>query len=186
MTVRRSIRCTLLGLLAIGLCVPVYADTVSEEDVKLALIYKIARFVTWPEVSGQPGAPFRICMAENTIFDLAKDRFTGRHIRDRDIEVRLLTESPIDLSERCDVFYIARVNKERVTKFLEISSGEPVLTVSDTPDFARNGGMIGLSTRSNSVTISINVAAYEASGLVVSSQLLELAELVDDTPGSRR
>ena len=181
MIFRRTIRRTLLVILACSLCVPALGDTVPEEDVKLALIYKIARFVTWPVVTDQSGTPFRLCLAETTIFDLAKDRFAGRHIRNRNIEVHLLTESRVDLSDRCDVFYIARVKKERVAEFLEIASGEPVLTVSDAPDFARNGGMIGLSTRGKSLTISINVSAYESSGLVVSSQLLELAELVNDS-----
>lgn len=181
MTVRRTIRRTLLAILACSLCTSSLGDPISEEDVKLALIYKIVRFVTWPVATDNSGSPFRICLAEDTIFDLAKDRFTGRNIRDRNVEVRLLTDSNVDLSARCDVFYIARVDKERVAELLEIASGEPVLTVSDTPDFARIGGMIGLSTRSNSVKISINVAAYEASGLVVSSQLLELAELVNDS-----
>ena len=40
--------------------------------------------------------------------------------------------------------------------------------------------MIGLSTRGGKVTIRINVGAYESSDLTVSSQLLELAELVND------
>lgn len=74
---------------------------------------------------------------------------------------------------------MARVEKERVTAYLERTSGQPVLTISDEPDFAKSGGMIGLSTRGNKITISINVGAYESSDLVVSSQLLELAEIVD-------
>ena len=181
MTVRRTIRRALLARLMLSFCAPVLGDRVSEDDVKLALIYKIARFVTWPVVNDQTESPFRICVAENSIYELALDRFADRNIRDRSIEVHLLEGSTTVLSEQCDVFYIARINKERVAEYLEIASGEPVLTVSDTPDFARNGGMIGLLTRGGNVTISINVAAYESSGLTVSSQLLELAELVNDS-----
>jgi hypothetical protein len=159
-------------------------DTVSDEDVKLALIYKITRFVTWP--TANEGAPFKFCLAENTIFELAQDRLTGRQIRDRDIEVRLLPDDSDDLSAHCDVFYMARLKKERVNEYLAMASGKPVLTVSDAPDFAKNGGMIGLSTRSQKVGIKINVAAYESSDLVVSSQLLELADLVDDRRSRRK
>lgn len=186
MTFRRTICRALLLVLACGFCVPAIGQTVSDEEVKLALIYKISRFVTWPAVSDQPDTPFRLCLAEDTIFGLAQDRFAGRSIRDRDIEVYLLRESQVDLSDRCDVFYMARVDNDRVKDFLELASGKPVLTVSDAPDFARNGGMIGLSTRGKKVSISINVAAYESAGLVVSSQLLELAELVDDNRRAQR
>jgi hypothetical protein len=137
-------------------------------------------------VTDRSGTPFRLCLAEDTIFDLAQDRFAGRHIRDRDIEVHLLADGKVDFIQRCDVFYIARVKKERVAELLEIASGGAVLTVSDTPDFTSNGGMIGLSTRGKNVQISINVSAYESSGLVVSSQLLELAELVNDSRKKQR
>lgn len=176
----------LLLVLASTFCVPALGQSVSDEDVKLALIYKISRFVTWPVASDQPSAPFRLCLAENTVFDLAQDRFAGRRIRDRDIEVHLLTGATTDLSEHCDVFYMARVKKERADELLELASGKPVLTVSDAPDFTTNGGMIGLSTRGKKVVITINVGAYESSGLIVSSQLLELAELVNDSRRAQR
>ena len=183
MNLRRSICRLLLVALASGICVPALGDGVSDEDVKLALIYKITRFVTWPNVPDRSGVPFRFCLAEDTIFELAQNRLTGRRVRNRDIEVHLLPEDTVDLSDHCDVFYMARVKKERVSELLALASGQPVLTVSDVPEFARNGGMIGLSTRSQKVTININVAAYESSALVVSSQLLELADLVDDHRG---
>ncbi len=172
--------CLLLLVLASCFCVPAMGETASDEDVKLALIYKITRFVTWPTVPDRSGTPFRFCLAEDTIFELAQDRLAGRRVRDRDIEVHLLSEDAVDLSGQCDVFYMARVKNERVSHFLELASGQPVLTVSDDPDFARNGGMIGLSSESKKVAIKINVAAYESSNLVVSSQLLELAELIDE------
>lgn len=186
MSLQRLKRRLLLVILASIFCVPAMADAVSDEDVKLALIYKITRFVTWPTVPDQPGAPFRFCLAENTIFELAQDRLTGRRIRDRDIEVHLLSDDLVDFSDRCDIFYMARVKKERVSELLELVSGQPVLTVSDVPDFTKNGGMIGLSTRSQKVAIEINVAAYESSALVVSSQLLELADLIDNRQRQRK
>lgn len=186
MTFRRTILRALLPILACCLCVPAFADTVSDEDVKLALIYKIARFVTWPDVPDQSRAPFRLCLAENTIFDLAQDRFAGRRIRDRDIEVHLLTDSSSDIAKTCDVLYMARLKKERVRQFIELAVGEPVLTVSDAPEFATTGGMIGLSKQGKKIAIKINVEAYESSGLIVSSQLLELAELINDNRRAQR
>ena len=166
--------------MACSLCVPAFAETVRDEDVKLALIYKIARFVTWPAVTDAPDTPFRVCLAERSIFDIAKDRFAGRQIRDRNIDVRLVSGAGDDVAAQCDVLYMARVKQDRVQDYLERTAGQPVLTISDEPDFAESGGMIGLSTRGNKITISINVGAYESSDLTVSSQLLELAELVND------
>ncbi len=186
MTLRGTLRRLLLPILACSLCAPALGETISDEDVKLALIYKIARFVTWPDAPDRSDAPFRLCLAEDTIFEIARDRFADRSIRDRAIVVHLLTGTEISLAGVCDVFYMAHVKKDRARKYLAIASGEPVLTVSDEPDFAGDGGMIGLSTRGKKVSIVINVGAYESSGLVVSSQLLELAELVNDTRRAQR
>lgn len=180
MTTRRTIRRAMLLLVACSLCVPAFGQAVRDEDVKLALIYKISRFVTWPVASSEADTPFRLCLAERSIFDLAKDRFAGRQMRERDIDVQLLTDAGDNLAGQCDVLYMSRVKQERVKEFLEHASGQPVLTISDEPEFAESGGMIGLSTRGGKVTISINVGAYESSDLIVSSQLLELAELVND------
>lgn len=183
---RRTIRRLLLLLVASSVCVPALGQNVSDEDVKLALIYKISRFVTWPEVAEQPDAPFQLCVAERSIFELASDRFAGRSIRNRDIDVSLLTDDSETHSVDCDVLYMARAKQDRVNTLLKLVDGEPVLTISDDPDFAKNGGMIGLSTRGKKVSISINVDAYESSDLAVSSQLLELAEIVDGERIARR
>ncbi len=176
----------MLLLAALGLCVPAFGDAIRDEDVKLALIYKISRFVTWPAMPENIDVPFRLCLAEDSIFELAKDRFAGRQIRERDINVRLVTETSDNLAAQCDVLYMARLKQERVKAFLESASGKPVLTVSDDPDFAASGGMIGLSTRGGKVKISINVGAYESADLTVSSQLLELAELVNNSRIAQR
>ena len=40
--------------------------------------------------------------------------------------------------------------------------------------------------RGNKISMKINVAAYESSGLVISSQLLELADLVNDNRRAKR
>ncbi len=180
MITRRTIRRALLLVVACCLCAPALAQTVRDEDVKLALIYKISRFVTWPVAAEDVDSPFTLCLAERSIFDLAKDRFAVRQIRERDIEVLLLTIASDNLAGQCDILYMSRVKQDRAKDYLERASGKPVLTISDEPEFAESGGMIGLSTRGGKVTIRINVGAYESSDLTVSSQLLELAELVND------
>ena len=180
---RRLLVLLLAGLVA---CLPATADTVSDEDVKLALVYKIARFVTWPDSHSSEADPFRFCVADKAMKDRATDRLSGRKIRDRAIEVRLLVSFADEFQSGCDIFYMAGVRKSRSADFLADAAGVPVLTVSDAPEFVASGGMIGLAKRGNKISMQINVAAYESSGLVISSQLLELADLVNDNRRARR
>lgn len=182
---RRSFRTLLLLVASIG-WLPAHADVVSDEDVKLALVYKIARFVTWPDSNAASEEPFRLCVAENDRYERAKDRLSGRKIRDRAIQVIFLDAIDGELRSSCDIFYLAGVRKDRSSRLLARASDTPVLTVSDSPEFVQSGGMIGLSKRGKKISMQINVGAYESTGLIISSQLLELAELFNDNRRAMR
>lgn len=187
MRIHRHLR-RLLVLLFVSaiLTPPVVAETISDEDVKLALVYKIARFVTWPDTHAKAADPFRLCVADRDLRDRATERLSGRKIRDRAIDVRLLESFDTEFQSNCDIFYLSGVRRSRFAEFLADAAGTPVLTVSDAPEFVASGGMIGLAKRGNRISMQINVAAYESSGLVISSQLLELADLVNDSRRARR
>lgn len=155
------------------------ADAITEDDVKLALSYKVARFVTWPE--GDERTDFNICIAGDRSFETAKARLTGRAIRDREISLSKISVNS-DLSA-CHAIYIAQEEAKRAEQYLSALNTQPVLVISDVADFAENGGMVGLSLRNKRVGLTINVAAYEQAGLEFSSQLLELATLVEPVTG---
>ena len=176
----------MLLVASLAAAVPVTADTVSDEDVKLALVYKIARFVTWPDTHATAADPFRFCVADKAMQERATDRLSGRKIRERAIEVKLLVSLSDEVESHCDIFYMAGVRKSKYAGFLADAAGIPVLTISDVPEFVASGGMIGLAKRGNRISMEINVAAYESSGLVISSQLLELADLVNDSRRAKR
>ncbi len=128
MSFRRHFRRSLLVLLLVSsVTLPSFANPVSDEDVKLALVYKIARFVTWPPSDADADRPFRLCVADRKLHQRATDRLSGRKIRDRDIRVNLLGDIVKELESSCDVLYMAGVKKERFISVLGASSGTPVM-----------------------------------------------------------
>ncbi len=183
----RRIIVLLIGLLAGSLLpVPLMAagaapTSVSEDDVKLALVYKIARFVSWPDsVDG----PFLLCVTADSTFDAANNKLAGRLIRDRRITIAKVTAGETDYPS-CDALYISEDTRSASNELLEQFDGKPVLTLSDAEDFATAGGMVGLTIRNKRVGIQINVENYERVGLTVNSQLLQLAELVGERSARR-
>ena len=64
----------------------------------------------------------------------------------------------------------------RVDAVLRAVGQWPVLTVSDAPDFAAAGGIIGLRERTGRIRFDINQGAAKRAGLSLSSQLLRLAD----------
>ncbi len=174
MSLRRHIG---IGLLLLLGAQPSVADSVTEAEVKLALVYNMTRFVSWPDTAGSE--EFELCLAGESAYEIADENLTGRKIGDRDIRVSLLVEGA-DSADSCDLVYVSHDEADRARVLLERFEGLPVLMVSDAPAFIEEGGMVGLSIDDGRVGMKINVAAYESVGLTISSQLLELAQVIDD------
>jgi hypothetical protein len=58
----------------------------------------------------------------------------------------------------------------------------PVLTVSDTTDFARHGGGIEFVREPNRLRFDVNLPGAERAGIKVSSRLLKVARRVHESP----
>ncbi len=78
----------------------------------------------------------------------------------------------------CQVLFLESVDGTLPVDGLHALAATPVLTISDVPDFAAQGGMIGLKLRADRVRFDINQGASRRAGLVLSSQLLKLADEV--------
>ncbi|MEE4300008.1 MAG: YfiR family protein [Pseudomonadales bacterium] len=164
----------LLGLLLVA--APARA-AVPEYELKLALLFNIAKFVTWPGERGR-GDTLSFCMVGGNPFDDAARELEGRRVRGRTITVsRLRLEDDAVLD--CDIAFIDRERAPQIRELLVELAAAPVLTVSDAPGFAEQGGVVGLSTRNSRVAIEINQRAQERSGLVINAQLLRMATLVE-------
>jgi hypothetical protein len=61
------------------------------------------------------------------------------------------------------------------------SRGEPILTVGEERDFIARGGIVSLYLDGSNVRFTINPAAADRAGLRISSRLLQLARIVDDS-----
>jgi hypothetical protein len=57
--------------------------------------------------------------------------------------------------------------------------GEPILLVGEQSGFAQNGGMIEMFLRDDKVRMRINLSMVRAAGIMLSSKLLRLAEIVE-------
>jgi hypothetical protein len=57
------------------------------------------------------------------------------------------------------------------------------LTVGESEDFIRDGGMVGLVRDADQIQIQVNLEATQAAGLRISSRLLSLAVVVRNKGG---
>ncbi|HEX7830133.1 MAG TPA: YfiR family protein [Thermoanaerobaculia bacterium] len=170
------------GLAVAQICVAATA----EYRVKAAFLYKFATYIRWPAAtSGTPATTFVIGILGSDPFGASLDDVVrDQTVQGRAIRITRLTRQEDALA--CDLVFVASSEEANLGKILAFLKEAPVLTVSDVDQFAEKGGMIGLvTTDDNRIRFDINKAVLERAGLKASSQLLQLARIVDD-PRTRR
>ena len=80
-------------------------------------------------------------------------------------------------ARRCHVLFLA-VHAGELRGVLGSLKGASVLTVGESPQFARHGGTIGLLLEEGRVRFEVNLDAAERAQLRVSSKLLAMAKTV--------
>jgi len=176
----------MLGLAACCAAVPVSLQAQDPSyRIKAVFLYNFAQFVTWPESAfADAQAPFVIGVLGADPFGAALDETVqGESIGGRRLEVRRY-RSAVEVIG-CQILFISSSEAGRLDEILKTLAGRPVLTVGESQDFANKGGMIRFVTTQNKIRFRINVAAAERSGLVISSKLLRLAEIVVDERSGR-
>lgn len=145
--------------------------SVTEYEVKAAFLLNFAKFVEWPEP--RDNAPFAICTLGDDPFGPVLDRIVqGETINNRSLVVRRLHK----WQEPCDVVFIA--NTERDTAGILHQIGNGVLTVGESADFLRDGGMINFVIADRRVRFDVNRKAADHASVRISSRLLGVARAV--------
>ncbi len=151
-----------------------HASIRSEYEVKAAFLYNFTRFVSWPHTqTGNSSELLRVCVFGDDPFGELLDPLRGRKSQGRDIE--LLYPDNTESLTGCDVLYIGQSQSRDLGKLLKLAQLNGMLTVSDLPDFVRNGGMIGYVKQGNVIRFEISLKAAAEAGLTINSRLLELA-----------
>jgi len=150
----------------------------SEYDVKAAFLFHFAQFVEWPAET------FKSAEAPLTFCTIGEDPFRGRldeSVKGKFIGKRALVVLHMKEREQigsCQVLFLSAAEKKRQAEYLAIANGHAVLTVGETENFTRQGGIIGFFLENNKVRFEINVETAEKARLEISSRLLLLAKNV--------
>jgi hypothetical protein len=166
------------ALLAPPVARNVFAQTPKDVTVKAALLYNFAKFAEWSTLV--PAEPIAVCIVGNEpIAEALGAAVRGQNISGHPLDVK----RPRDSTEwpSCQVLFIGEVKFRESLKGLVGIKAAPILTVSDSPGFARSGGIIELYLEDGRMRFVINLDAVERSGLQLSSRLLGLAKVIRDS-----
>jgi hypothetical protein len=151
----------------------------SEYEVKAAFLYNFARFVEWPDDTvPAAGAAFQIAVLGEDPFGAAlEDALAGKRILEHPLAVRRVKRAEDAVAAH--IVFISASEAPRIERVLRVLAGHSVLTVGDTRDFARQGGIIGFKTEERKVRFEVNAQEAARARLKLSSHLLRLARLVE-------
>jgi hypothetical protein len=151
----------------------------SEYEVKAAYLYKLGKFVEWPDnLTSSTDKSFPICVLGQDPFGTTFDRtIAGESINGKKVATKRVAR-PYD-AVSCRIVFISSSEENRLKEILTVLSKTSVLTVSDMPRFTERGGMVQFVVDSNRVRFEVNLTSAERAGLTLSSQLLKVAIRVE-------
>src|SRR6185437_6474913 len=190
-SVRTISRILLLGSITCGLVggsLPGRAQSPAVYRVEAEDLHHFAQFVEWPRSAntGNKGTNGNInfCVLGRDPFGVLLDASILGHPIDDRRPVVVRGKRLEDLGD-CDVLFVSSSEEKRQSKILSQMSRAGVLTVSETDDFAANGGIIQFVQEGERVNFLINVDAAARAGLKIRAELLALAQVVHDRAAKR-
>jgi YfiR/HmsC-like len=169
------IAAALIPLLAPAQPIAAGGDVAPDVAVKAAFLYNFAKFAEWPGLAA--GAPIVICV-------IGDDRLAAAMVET--VHGQLLSGHALKVAQPretaqwrgCHLLFIADAEVRHAAADLEALKSLPVLTISDSKDFAQATGITELFIEAGRMRFAINLDTADASGLHLSSRLLGLAKIV--------
>jgi len=159
----------------------------SEYLIKAGFIYNFANLVQWPSTSfAQPDSPIVIVILGEDHFGTTLDHaLEGKKVNARPFVIkraRSVSELQRTLGPQkdCQILYVSSSEMPHLGEAIQVLKGAPVLTIGETPGFARSGGIINLILEDNKVRFEVNVQAARDADLNISSRLLALARIIPE------
>ena len=143
------------------------------DKIKAGYLYNFTKFITWPT---SPKASFNICLSGEEAFVALLSPLEQRKVAD--FPIKIITLKPSSSAEQCQILIV-----DEAHALDSLTHLDAMLTVGDSTDFAKHGGMIGFVNKDSRIKLEINLPALKRSGLKISAKLLEVAEIVgEDSP----
>lgn len=173
--------CLLVLMMSVAL--PIFASPpTAEYKLKAALIYKLTKFIEWPELQkGKSRNAFGICLLGEDNFGDSLDALEGRKAEGLPIAVYRHSQSDA-IDEHCQIVYVSVSKLAFLSPILQSLQARPILTLGDMEGFAEQGGILQFTRGRKRIGFMINLKNAKKSQLTIAAPLLDLATVVNSAP----
>jgi hypothetical protein len=165
-----------LAVLALAPLAMAQAPGTRERQIRAALVYKMSRFVTWPEASIPARGPFTFCYVSDDPTAQVLAGIEGRSIQNRRTRMRRLDALDAGTVVGCNLLYISG-KSALTTEVITATVANATLVVVDGPREGTEAGMVQLVPRDNRMGLAVDLALVRNARLRIDSTLLQLAEV---------
>lgn len=160
-----------------GACLFAEIPVSKEYQVKAVYLFNFAQFVKWPSNAfTRPDEPFCIGILGQDPFDAFLDETVhGEKVDGHPLVIRRCNNA--EEAKGCQILFISGSESPRMEAVLGGLKGRNILTVGDTEDFIKDGGIVRFITKGNKIHFRISPEAAKRAKLVISSKVLRLAEI---------
>ncbi len=146
----------------------------TQDLIRSAMIFNFCKFVQWPG-SDIDTLVLGVMVLPDESADFSS--ILGKTIQDSPIAVRYVDN--MDDLAGCQLLYIPKGMEDQLSTTFAAAQTESILTISEIDGFCSQGGIIQLVERRGKLRFFINRSAADKSRLVLSSQLLKMAKIVE-------
>lgn len=157
---------------------------VSERQLKAALILRLIDFVDWP-ARAVSRAGFPLCVVGDEPLASALQSAAAA-LPSPPMPLQVSHHPSLKGLEPCRLIVFGQYDERQVKTFLGESTRTPVLTVGETDDFLKDGGIVRLRVDRGHVRIDLGLTTASTAGLRISSRLARLANQGEDGKGAKR
>ncbi|MCL4402985.1 MAG: YfiR family protein [Acidobacteria bacterium] len=141
--------------------------------IKAALLFNFAKFIEW---DSSPG-PLTLGVLGDDGFAAVLEEITeGKSVNGRPVLVKRFSRA--EEAHGSNLLFIADSRQSQLREVLAAIGNWNTVAVSDMPEFAARGGMIGLFEENSRWRFEVNMAAVQRAGIRIHSQLLRLARII--------
>jgi hypothetical protein len=151
------------------------SDESLEYRVKAAYLLNFTRYVEWTEFG--PDKALTVCVLGTDPFGRILDAtLAGRTAQGRPLQVQRIQTAA--QAGGCEMVFVSRETWIRNPGTLKALQNAGSLTVGESEQFARAGGVIGFVILDQTVRFVVNDEARDRAGLRISSRMLSLAAAI--------
>ena len=187
-----GLRSLLHYLLGISLALLSWSPSLAAEEIdlerlnsiKAAFVLNISRFVTWPVADDvQEGTPMVVCVYQNNPFGEGLDSIDGKKVSGRPLNIASVDS--LDERQDCGIMLIGREELADFQADAHPGLNTPILTIADLTateisEVGFKDVMVSLIRQGSRIGFEINLRKAESLGFKLSSELLKLANIVDE------